>query len=185
MALKNFLILYSSLLCSTCIAQDSDIIIWSDTTKLTWNAFSNTPIKSSVRSAASATTIDFHLDYNSDSAVFTIHAIFNLSESWVKDENMSENLLGHEQLHFDIVELFARYLRAEILDCKFKAKNVKKKAEIILNNIHAQVVEYQALYDEETKHSLLKDAQEEWEQQVADELEQLKDYSQTRIVIYF
>ncbi|GAA4035284.1 hypothetical protein GCM10022409_19880 [Hymenobacter glaciei] len=39
--------------------------------------------------------------------------------SWVRDSSLSNNqtLLAHEQLHFDIAELFARKIRYRIAQC--------------------------------------------------------------------
>lgn len=87
----------------------------------------------------------------------------------------SEDLLKHEQLHFDIVEIYSRKLREKFL----VLDKMKSKLEDYIstyNNIRNDLVKYQGLYDSETEHSVNKEKQKEWEIKVAKELEELDTY---------
>lgn len=72
--------------------------------------------------------------------------------------------MGHEQLHFEIVELFARKFRKVILETKFKRNGKKFQNEFlqIYNRIDKEKDAYQSLYDQETNFSRNELKQKEW-----------------------
>ena len=78
--------------------------------------------------------------------------------SWKKNsKENNQDLLKHEQLHWDISELYARKLRAAYKKY-IPQKNQKERLQA------------QNAYDLETKHGLLKDAQEKWSDKIREEL---------------
>ena len=105
----------------------------------------------------------------------TIVAVFDRKKSWVIDEAKSDDrLLRHEQLHFDLAEVYARILRKKLsafkIPCRYE-KSVQAQINVIAdNNIRDLQVE-QDRYDVETKHGLNEKAQTEWERKVKDMLQ--------------
>ena len=104
---------------------------------------------------------------------FEIKVLFRKPNSWTSDTTNLE-LLGHEQLHFDIAELYRRKIEAEII--KLQQKKEKKagvyKAEIkrILDEFNV----YSRRYDRESNHGKNKLEQAKWKEQVASSLEKVK-----------
>lgn len=110
-------------------------------------------------------------------------AQMNKTKSWAKFK--TDGVLNHEQLHFDIVELYARKIRkaiAEFID-KNKECDLQGIADIYYHLVekHWQM---QFLYDDEIRkcedkeshlcHNLEK--QQEWDKKIACQLEEYKDY---------
>ena len=60
--------------------------------------------------------------------------------------------MGHEQLHFDITEVYARKLRQELAKTKF-SKNAKAEVKEIYRNILKELNDFQNKYDSETNFS--------------------------------
>ena len=92
---------------------------------------------------------------------FEVSANFNKNTSWCRKEYQSETLLKHEQLHFDIAELFARKLKLAFSNYSY-SRNYQNE---ILEIFEEKKLEYHAMqrrYDEETEHSLNMFKQKEW-----------------------
>ncbi|WP_245603093.1 DUF922 domain-containing protein [Maribacter antarcticus] len=70
--------------------------------------------------------------------------------------------MGHEQLHFDISELYAREMKIRLDDELFTHGNIKAKVKSIYREINKELDDFQNLYDAETNFSRDLDKQEEW-----------------------
>ena len=114
---------------------------------------------------------------------FTALALFDPNTSWVRPGGQTAALLKHEQLHFDISEIFAREKRKELAKlAKEKLKGMgataqaattdlenKLKARIktICDKINKKEDAMQTKYDKETDHGRKADKQAKWEKKVA------------------
>ena len=160
------------LACTSLFGQkkSQDTITYRDYNKLKWSDFKadapkNSPFSASVSSgmsykwsySTSAGIIDFQ--YAIDSKLYR-----NLSWSIYKEEK--EEVLKHEQLHFDITELFTRKFRQALAEYVVK-RNIRKDVANIYEAIEKERVTMQLLYDKETNHSINKDSQLAWETKVS------------------
>ena len=114
---------------------------------------------------------------------FTAIAVFDPNTSWVRPGGQTAELLKHEQLHFDISEIFAREKRKEMAKlAKEKLKGMgataqaattdlenKLKARIkkICDKIKKKEDAMQTKYDKETDHGRKAAEQAKWEAKVA------------------
>ncbi len=80
--------------------------------------------------------------------------------------------MGHEQLHFDISELYAREMKRRLDDELFTHGNVKAKVKSIYREINIELDDFQNLYDAETNFSRDLDKQEEWKLKIAQALQE-------------
>ncbi len=142
--------------------------------KLVWEDFSGKPNPNQEHHAASTQsgiTYTWSYETKSDSIdlKFEVFANFYPNSSWVIPEKKTSYLLAHEQLHFNISELYARKLFRT-----FKAyvpmRNIRRDLTRIYQQIELERKKTQILYDRETNHGLLKEAQQEWEMRIAKEL---------------
>ena len=108
---------------------------------------------------------------------FHVTANFDFNKSWVKIEKASDELLRHEQYHFNISELHARILRKELSLLDKTDPKILKKVNKLFDQVHASSIKMQELYDEETNHSINELAQEEWEKKIDKQLQLLIDYA--------
>lgn len=96
----------------------------------------------------------------------------------MKDGSASPNLLAHEQLHFDITELFARKLRKALTEFDFdNARNLKADLQALYRNAEQERALMQQQFDVETRHSMNEAAQLEWQKYIKEELSKLKKFS--------
>ena len=110
----------------------------------------------------------------------TVAATFDPGTSWVRNpQKASEALLRHEQLHFDITEVYARIMRQRLR--LFAARANCEKLQPAFNNttklVYADWDREQNRYDQETNHGLNAVRQAAWEKQTAAKLDLLKPFA--------
>lgn len=145
---------------------------WSLEAPLQWADFSGKPDSPETIYAA-ATYAGLALDVRdvtiSGRVTFKIRAVFDSRRSWAHPDRSDDYVLAHEQLHFDIAELYARRLERKLnaLQLKVKDKEVAKRM-LVQYNI-AQMKE-QERYDTECVHGLNQENQLSWRTKVDREL---------------
>lgn len=153
-------------------------IEWSSIAKLDWSDF-KAKKQTTYGFAAATSTCGFVLESETRNGK-TIHFIsvrFYCDESWYNSNVKIPEILAHEQLHFDICEIFGRKLYKEILKLKRAGALDTQKTETIYYNMLKAYNDYQDLYDLETDHSTNETLQEEWNKKVKQELISLNAYS--------
>ncbi len=153
-----------------------DCIEWSAARKLSWSDFRGTPKNASRNEALTDSGMSIDLQCDNSSSTVTIQCYFNRQRSWTKDKE-SKYLLAHEQLHFDITELFVRKLRKQIAALGNDCQKLNQHIEEYYNKNYRAFVRYQHAYDSESKHSLNKEMQAYWEKKVARELKELEEFA--------
>lgn len=99
-------------------------------------------------------------------------------------ENATDELLNHEQGHFDINEIFARYCIKELKEVK--VKNMDKFGKVVektFDRIGREMSKFQDEYDRETDHSKVRDKQIEWNKKIARMLKETEAYSFKEIAV--
>ncbi|OEK07731.1 DUF922 domain-containing protein [Flavivirga aquatica] len=160
--------------------QDEPVLSWNTSRKLSWVDFKAKPDNSSSAVAITASGITFGYSIKKSSTKvlsFTseVYAYFYPEDSWYKTEQVNDHILGHEQLHFDITELYARKFRQRISRLKV-SNNVKKELQGIHNTINKEVSLMQDNYDDETNYSRNIEAQAKWKLYIRTELKKLSKY---------
>lgn len=109
---------------------------------------------------------------------YVVKCIFYPEKSWAATDSVqrTDEVLIHEQKHFDLCEVYARRLYKELTNTKINAFNLDD-ANTVYQRIMNEYEERQYLYDEETHKSTNKDVQEKWNEDIARELEELKEYA--------
>jgi hypothetical protein len=112
--------------------------------------------------------------------VFTadVRAVFDPSGSWVRDPStITEALLRHEQLHFDIAELYARRLRLKFASARPNCVQLQGTFNQISRSLYVEWEQEENRYDQETNHGLNTVQQAVWERQTAVRIQQLAAYA--------
>jgi predicted secreted Zn-dependent protease len=120
--------------------------------------------------------MSIELNCDDKTSEVVIKCFFNRNKSWTK-EKKSDYLLEHEQLHFDITELFVRKLRKQLNDLGNNCKRLNSHIEHYYKENYKEFVAYQNAYDNETKHSLDTEKQKLWKEKIARELDRLKPFA--------
>ena len=173
--MKNLLIVLSLLFVGS-ISND-ETITWNEDAKLTWEDFKATPDKESdaVALTASGITFGYSVSTSGDRIVdfnTTVETHFYPNKSWYFKEKSDVHILKHEQLHFDITELYARKFKKRIAMLRVN-KNIKKQLGRLHQTINKDLAERQMQYDRETEHSIDAVKQREWENFIEKELKAL------------
>lgn len=139
---------------------------WRADWRLTWEDFQGAvPMgASAAATTASGISYSYQAQWEGKGAVevvFDIQAHFYPSESWYRPEVCDEHILKHEQLHFDIAEIFARKLRQR-LEAKTFTKNIKAEVKQIYQKTVRDLSKFQNQYDRETDFSRNRENQLLW-----------------------
>ncbi len=155
-------------------------IQWTIDRQLSWQDFKGSPDQNSKFSAESSLQISYGMKISKGSAgtkvAFNVECFFEPGESWVKKDLKTQTLLAHEQLHFDIAEIFARKLRKRFKDNTFTIDNYNTKSTAIFEKVFLEYKSYQAAYDHDTKHGSDREEQANWNESVIKMLEKSSKY---------
>lgn len=151
-------------------------LTWKENRNLTWNDFTGKPILGYVEVAMTASSIEFYYSTKQDQVNWTVTAKFFPSLSWYVKGKTSNYILKHEQLHFDITEMYVRLFRKQLKENIHSIKDLPK-LKSISKSIMKQWDDEQHKYDDETDHSLDVDRQASWNLYVQQQLDALKDFA--------
>ena len=165
------ILLYLLLIAHPVLApQEDEAIRWDPGYRLTWDDFRADPPQSQRVAATTASGISYSYRTNGPSGKYRLDyevgAYFYPERSWYHPELCDSVVLSHEQLHFDISELYARRMR-DILGSRTFDGNVRAEVRKIFERINRELSEFQNRYDEETDFSRDHQAQARWNEQIA------------------
>lgn len=186
------------MVCFTTAAQtgNSSVIFWTEGRRLQLQDFKvvNDSLNSvdDKVSALTRTGITYYLTTDKVngrpvSIRITVEATVHKQNTFIKERvldynaSVKQRLLIHEQKHFDISEIFARQAVRDLQNLKLSANYRKEIADFVQAKFKAAET-YQRLYDESTQHGEDFAAQEEWNDNIADQLEELEAYKRKVIV---
>lgn len=165
------------------VMSSSNLILWSSDKKLTWDDFLCAPPPKSKFAAVSSLDIRYKAWTRKDTLFVSLASKFFRSNSWVYPKSKSSRLLGHEQTHFDILELYCRKLRQYISKTPVKKSEYKKTITDAYNVYYKQYKTYDSLYDQETDFSTRILVQNRWTEKVNKELLDMEQYNDTMMKI--
>lgn len=182
---------FGVLLCSICFigagfSGSSDLIEWQSHRLLKWPDFKGTAPQNSEHAAQTNSGISLDLQGTNTSISISVTAHFDKQKSWAKRESESDYLLNHEQLHFNITELFARKLRKKIMYGKWTySDEVNKAIQPLYDANKVEWKAFQAQYDKATNHSVDREGQEMWNGIISDSLKAYDRFRGQTVTIEF
>lgn len=145
---------------------------WSGRRPLVWTDFRGRPPQTGSEGARTAYGIYYAWSCRGRAFAFHAVAAFHPLRSWVKPivvghPTEGARVLRHEQVHFDLSEVFARRMRE-----RFAALSAAcARSDVALRALAQQVLQdekqTQQRYDAETNHGLIADRQAAWHAEVA------------------
>ena len=156
-----------------------DIIYWTADQQLSWNDFRGHPQYQYKDISAITSSGILHYKGCKDGKInYKVQAYFEKKESWVKAEALTDHHLEHEQIHFDITELYARKLRQALAQRVFVCGE-EQAFETFVETILESWQSDQQAYDLMSHHSVNREQQKEWYYKVARELAELEEFKDT------
>ncbi|MBC8321560.1 MAG: hypothetical protein H8E34_12650 [Bacteroidetes bacterium] len=161
---------------------DGSVIEWQSDFKLKQSDFK--AARKENPGSAVATTVSafgYHITDDDGKICGHIYVRFYCNESWwnsniIRDDAITD-VLEHEQLHFDICELFGRKLYKELLELRNSGRFNSHNIERLQSKLEKQYSNYQDKYDKDTEHSINRVEQYYWSKRVKKELEAMSAYS--------
>ncbi len=152
-------------------------LYWDELNSLSWEHFKPVVERSNNDAAMSSIAIESRSVIDKTGAFIRVRAVFDPQKSWVKNDCKTAYILNHEQMHYNIVEIFARKLRKAIATSTFKQATFKDDYNRLFDRLADEHEAYQERYDEETNHSIYKEDQEAWNTKIQAELDLLDEYA--------
>ncbi|WP_217363259.1 DUF922 domain-containing protein [Winogradskyella undariae] len=176
--MKTLIFLLSFLFIGSATSEES--LTWNEDVKLTWADFKGTPDSESDAVALTASGITFGFSVKTSEKKIvdfstTVFTHFYPNKSWYLKDKSNTYILNHEQLHFDITELYARQFRQKLAKLEVN-KNVKAQMKRLHAAINEELNETQQRYDMQTNHSLNVKMQKEWNTNIQKELDKLEAF---------
>lgn len=164
---------------SSCrFSSDGPVIDWDSGVKLKFSDF-KADKKGSPGFAVATTSSAFGYRITDDGGEISgsVFVVFYCNKSWWNRDYMLDKVLEHEQLHFDICELYGRKLYREILTLRRTNRLSVHNINKVYSKLEKQYSNYQDRYDEETGHSTNGQQQRNWEKKVERQLAAMSSYS--------
>jgi hypothetical protein len=105
-----------------------------------------------------------------------LQVYFDKTKSWTKPEGHNEEVLAHEQIHFDITAIYACAFAQAIKEYPFTAANVRAEMDALNKKFDENMKRAQANYDRETGHGTIRRKQAEWAANIRTQLNKLTCY---------
>lgn len=150
-----------------------DQVTWSVNRRLSWEDFRGKPDESNPHHALTAANLAVNANCKNQGFTYEVNCVFLPGESWTKNKK-SEQLLEHEQLHFDLTEVHARLLRRDLQ--RLNCANLKEKLNGTVSSAFSRWKAEQDRFDTTSKHGLNAKVEQVWAANVAKRLQALEAY---------
>jgi hypothetical protein len=163
-------------LCSNALAQKVIISGKEGNRPLQWVDFTGKVDKSSSFFAYTRWKSNFKfsgMQPKGDSLVvtgFEMTLLLDPENSWAKKDKTTDELLVHEQGHFNIGLLYMKELLQKIPAMSFSKLHYQQEIQTVLNELSKKYSDMGIQYDAETEHSKNKEAQAKWNNFFTDNL---------------
>lgn len=156
-------------------AVQAEEIIWDQNHRLSWSDFTKRTGHAGVFKAFTTAGMRYAIEAPGGEIEITTETYFLPKESWVHIDFQRDDLLAHEQAHFDIAAIYGRKLAVELAELQvdtktFVERNYGKRADEIFDRLYDELQATQTRYDKEAEHGINVDAQKKWVQWIADQL---------------
>lgn len=166
--IKYFLLLFILSFANNLSAQQIFIGPEETNRKLTWDDFRGPVDHSSAHHAMTTWSLEYNMeDVRAKGNIIEIGKMnvtvkMEPQRSWCIREKITDDLLKHEQGHFDIGILCMREFMSIINETTFTKNDLEPKMKKIFNDVLSKYHHLGIQYDQETDHSNNKDAQQIW-----------------------
>lgn len=159
----------------------SRFIEWNEFYKLNWDNFESKVSDDTFGDAGTAVKIIAKPYYVGKRIEYNVFPLFDRQKSWVFEKD--PDLLAHEQLHFDIAELYARKIRQKVATLQSQNNKDLSHYNYEINKLLTESNEMDLKYDMETLHGGISVKQSEWRSKINQELKALEAYKKKKKVI--
>jgi Bacterial protein of unknown function (DUF922) len=158
--------------------QTEEVIVWSAARQLDWKDFKAKPEGGALGGARIAISHDYSIGCRDGVLQARVRAIMQPARSWVTYRIVSSGLasrvgLRHEQLHFDLAEVYARRIRKLMQELPRPCTQSDAELNAMAERVIKEHWDLQQRYEVQTEHGQVERQQNEWERKITSELKQL------------
>jgi hypothetical protein len=182
---KYFFLAAFFIISNSVFSQDTTkMLLWSDK-RLEWSNFSEDNSYEKYGNYYSKLHWEYLLYFNKLDSIdnqiqIFIGAFIVPNLCWVSKHAVGNyDVLRHEQLHFDIAELFARKFRYDLLQRQIALKKYKKVINKLKNSYYFDLTKMQQYYDDDTNHGTDTKRQVWWQTNIFLQLKELELYKES------
>ena len=176
-------ILIAFLLFTSHLYSQEDIIIWNVSYELSWGDFQGKTEPNNYGKAKTSYSIQIipeevqvdHQERIIGYEKMTVRAIFQKKLSWSMAK-FDTIVLNHEQVHFDIAELYARKIRKQFLKNITDKKSKYNKYWSDYKQFWNECITFQQKFDSETNHGRNFEQNKIWRELVTNKLKEYNEY---------
>ena len=151
---------------------------WSASRPLVLADFKGRPRPGEAHAALTSATIVAQVACKGGQFTGHVQAAFDPATSWWREPaTMTPKLMRHEQLHFDITEVYARRLRQKLAGVHMPCAQLGSAFERLSKDVYADWEKAEEQYDRDTNHGLKPEQQAQWEAQVQKQLAELAAFA--------
>ena len=152
--------------------ENDTLIVWTPGRKLRWSDFQRSSHEGT-KGAQSDIGLSIMTRMTDGDVEYVVYPYFLKKQS---STNTSDSyVLSHEQLHFDIAEIYARKMRKR-LEQLGREPYKRQRYNREIDQLYQAYLNEQEYYDQKTGHSLVPENQRVWERKIAAELRELWAY---------
>jgi len=141
--------------------------------KITWNEFEEVAQvpKGFHKDGVAYTYADFSFYYprakwisgnKCKAEELSVSIMMDKRRSWVLKGKKNDDVLQHEQVHYDITTIGARDLFRILKDLTYNCNTLKSRAHAIKNKLQKKIDKYNKRYDNQTNHRQNAAKQKQW-----------------------
>jgi hypothetical protein len=148
---------------------DENCVIWTSGYKLKWSDFQGSPNPSGTFDEEAGIKIKIEVTgkITRNTYDISVSCIFDKSKSWTTTKDTGTYLLEHEQIHFDIGEIYARQLRKKFSEMNdITDVNFEERVRKMYHDVNSSCTDYENKYEFETCHSTNRIKQALWKERV-------------------
>lgn len=159
-----------------------EVLVWSATRKLDWKDFKAKPDGGALGGARIAISHNYSIGCRDGVLQVRMQAVMLPAMSWVTYRIYASGLasrvgLRHEQLHFDLAEVYARRVRKLLKELPNPCSHADDELNAMAERVIKEHWDQQRRYEVQTEHGQIERQQNEWERRITAELEELKAFS--------
>lgn len=159
-------------------------IPWQKNKRLTWDDFRGAVPKNAEEQTAAATFCGIGFETNTitntdNNLKIRVYNTFYLDNSWARPEEMNDDVLAHEQGHFDLCEVYTRRLRERMSNIRVNVNTLKPMLRKIYEQLQEEYRNRQEAYEEETGHGVNLKEQQRWKDILERELSETDQWSES------
>jgi hypothetical protein len=168
----------------------ADVIVWA-ARRLTWADFKEevfTDIypgaKAKIHWSYRHSIGSMYKDSGKTKVTVQVYALCVPARSWVRPVNIGKKeVLVHEQLHFDMVELFARQLRQQLAQTAFDRNDYKKAIASAFSKSNLLMLQMQKDYDDDVKEDYTNAKLARWLAEITEKIAALDQYKSSIVAV--